>query len=674
MSRTSSGPALADDEVLALEDVSLRYGRGHGRPPLLQEYATRLFGGTPLERAWALRDVTLRVRRGEVLGLVGANGSGKSTLLKVVARILRPSAGRLLVRGRVAPLIELGAGFQPDLTGRENILLKSAILGFDEHDARRRTDRILDFAGLHAYVDSPLRTYSSGMVARLAFATATDVRPDVLLLDEVLAVGDAEFRERSEARISELRQAGTTIVVVAHQTAALRRLCDRVAWLAHGSLQLAGDPARVIRAYEGGAQAGDAADFVGAAEPTVAVELGPEEKLFVLETPASTPPQLTAAIERQFDERHICPMRARGELPPRGRVAVAPYRLLRGAYFYDQAAQLLQRPPVCATVLRDPLARAAAEEEIPTVDNRVTRMLGQRIPPALRVPDDKDYLARPVTPADHERARETLAACAFVGLAERPRESLLLLWYAFGWSPDRALPPDEPSEPPQAGIDREAIARRDALDLELYAHACRLFDERYELMARDLIDRYAHAHAEELHPPFPIELVHGLLRQHSERRRATGPRPLRFTFDRPVPGGGWYGVEYNPQHGTFRWTGPEPTATLQLPLTAELADRDLTLQCRVLRVSRPSVLRSLRLSVNGRQVALTQTRRWDGSVLCEAAVPRASVIGSPFVNIALDVGQTYQPEGTEHRDTRRLGVALSWIELAPLSEGGGAPS
>lgn len=649
---------LADDEALALEAVSVRYGWSHGRAPLLQEYMGRLLGRPAPPRPWALRDLTLRVRRGEVLGLVGANGSGKSTLLKVVARILRPRAGRLLVRGRVAPLIELGAGFQPDLTGRENILLKSAILGFSDADARRRMDRILEFAGLHAYADSPLRTYSSGMVARLAFATATDVQPDVLLLDEVLAVGDAEFRERSEGRIAELRRAGTTIVVVAHQTAALRRLCDRVAWLAHGSLQLVGAPARVISAYEGGAGAADVVELGGPGPDRLTIELGPEEKLILLEAISAVPVELAAAVERQFHPQHICPMQARAELPPRGRVAVAPYRLLRGTFFYDQVTQLLQRPPVCAIVLHQPHASAALD----TSDNRLTRILGQRIPPGVRVPDDEAYLARPVAASDLERARETLDACAFVGLAERPRESLLLLCYTFGWEPGPTLPP---AAAPNAPVLRENSAGRDALDEALYSYGRQLFERRYERMERDLTDRYAHAFADKLQPPLPLELVHDLLRQHAERLRDDGPRALRFSFDRPVPGSGWHGVEYNPHHGTFRWTGPEPIATLQLPLAPDLADHDLTLRCRVLRVSRPSLLRSLHVSVNGRPISLAQTRRWDGSVICEGPLPRALLTGTPFAQIVLDVGQTYMPEGGEHRDTRRLGVALSWLELAP---------
>jgi ABC-2 type transport system ATP-binding protein len=681
-------PVVATTPALTLESVSVRYKLYQGRRPLLQDYLSSILAQRPLRRdVWALRDVTFDVQRGEVFGLVGSNGSGKSTLLKVVARILQPTAGRVVVYGKVAPLIELGAGFQPDLTGRENVLLKSAILGHDERDTRKRVNRIVDFAGLHEFIDAPLHTYSSGMVARLAFAVATDVQPDILIIDEVLAVGDAEFRERSEQRIADLRRAGTTILIVSHNSAALRRTCDRVGWLAYGRLQMLGDVADVIHAYEGGLRVATGvitSDNLSVSKQrgsaTQAVDLRADDKLFVLKVPGAIHPAFLAAIEQHFDPEHISPFHTRAELPPGARMELAPYRLISGAFFYDQMAQLLAQAPICATMLHPPLQYALAQvagrsdrdgqSPLAALSNLITRMLGQCIPPDGPVPHDQAYLVRPVEHSDFKRACDVLDSLAFIGLATRPRESLLLLWYTFGWMPDHDLllaqiPPN--SDPPPLG--RAEHEQLNHLDIELYERACRLFDQRFDLMTRDLIDRYVHGHADELAPPLPLELLIGLLRQHYERRRAERGEPLglRFTFDRPVPGTGWYGVEYNPQHGTFRWTGPDNRSTLQLPLDRKLAESNLWLRCRILLASRPSILKSLSFFVNDRPVPVSQTRIWDGSILCEGPIPPMALIASPFATIRLEVDKTVIPSSNElaYQESRYLGVALSWMELAP---------
>jgi ABC-2 type transport system ATP-binding protein/lipopolysaccharide transport system ATP-binding protein len=646
-----------------------------------------MFAQRPLRRdVWALRDVTLHVQRGEVLGLAGSNGSGKSTLLKVVARILQPTAGRVVVYGRVAPLIELGAGFQPDLTGRENVLLKSAILGHDLRDARKRIDRIVDFAGLHEFIDAPLHTYSSGMVARLAFAVATDIQPDILIIDEVLAVGDAEFRERSEQRIVDLRRAGTTILLVSHNSAALRRSCDRVGWLAYGRLQMLGDAADVIHAYEGGLSVQTGAitsdgspDSKQRGSAVPAVDLRADDKLFVMQLPGASDAAFQAAIEQHFDPEHISPFHTRAELPPGARRALAPYRLISGAFFYDQMAQLLTQAPICATMLHSPRQSTLAQTTdrsdrngqppLAALANPITRMLGRSILPAESVPHDQAYLVRPVDRDDFKRACKVLESLAFVGLAARPKESLLLLWYTFGWMPDQdlVLAQESPNGAPSAaGAHEQQI---DDLDIELYERACRLFDRRLNLMTRDLNDHYVHIYANELAPPLPLEIQIGLLRHHHERRRAARgePRGLRFTFDRPVPGTGWYGVEYNPQHGTFRWTGPDRRSTLQLPLDPKLAESNLWLRCRILVASRPAVLKTLRFFVNDRPVSVSQTRIWDGSILCEGPIPSMALIGSSFATIRLEVDKTVVPLASEltYQESRHLGVALSWIELAP---------
>jgi ABC-type polysaccharide/polyol phosphate transport system ATPase subunit len=198
---------------------------------------------------WALRDVSLEVGEGTTFGLVGDNGSGKSTLLKCLARILVPDGGRIEVRGRVAALLELGSGFHPELTGRQNVFLNGTILGLSRRELERRYDDIVAFAGLEHAMDQPVKNYSSGMYARLGFAVATSVDPEVLLVDEVLAVGDAGFQRRCAERIAELRGQGRTIVLVSHASESVRALCDEVAWLESGQVKTTGPTAQVLDRY-----------------------------------------------------------------------------------------------------------------------------------------------------------------------------------------------------------------------------------------------------------------------------------------------------------------------------------------------------------------------------------------------------------------------------------------
>jgi ABC-2 type transport system ATP-binding protein len=251
-SEPSPGLAPGSSEtVINLEEVSVCYRLPRERIVSIKDYAIRrLKGQLRFDEFWALREVSLKVYRGETLGIIGHNGAGKSTLLKLVAQVLKPTAGRVRGRGRVAPLLELGAGFDGELTGRENVYFNGTLLGSTEADMRRRFDRIVDFAGVRDFIDSPLRTYSTGMVARLGFAVATDVQPDVLILDEILAVGDQEFQSRSAARLQELRERGDAILLVSHSLDAVSRLCHRVAWLDHGRLRAIGPPDDVIAQYK----------------------------------------------------------------------------------------------------------------------------------------------------------------------------------------------------------------------------------------------------------------------------------------------------------------------------------------------------------------------------------------------------------------------------------------
>jgi ABC-type polysaccharide/polyol phosphate transport system ATPase subunit len=224
--------------VSTVKDLFVRLLAGRGGPGL--------FAG---EELWALRDVTLELARGRMVGIVGSNGSGKSTLLKVLGGILKPTGGEVAVRGRVSALIELGAGFHPEFTGRENIYINGVLLGLSRAEIRARFDEIVGFAGLEAFVDSPVKTYSSGMYMRLGFAIAVTVDPDILLIDEVLAVGDEAFQHRCVGKIQEFKARGKTIVLVSHDLGSIERLCDEAVWLDGGCLRAHGETREVVGRY-----------------------------------------------------------------------------------------------------------------------------------------------------------------------------------------------------------------------------------------------------------------------------------------------------------------------------------------------------------------------------------------------------------------------------------------
>lgn len=210
-----------------------------------------------------LRGIDLTVNKGECVAVVGRNGAGKSTLLSLLARVYKPTSGTVQVNGRLAPLLELGAGFHPDLTGRENVFFNGVILGLTRKEIRARVDQIVAFAELEKHIDAPVRTFSSGMMARLGFAVATHVGAEVLLVDEVLAVGDFEFERKCYAKIDEFRAAGGTILMVSHQMDSIMRVADRCIWLQQGVIRADGKPAEVIASY----QSGDAAPGVEPSAP-----------------------------------------------------------------------------------------------------------------------------------------------------------------------------------------------------------------------------------------------------------------------------------------------------------------------------------------------------------------------------------------------------------------------
>ena len=239
--------------AVIFDRVSKRFVLHHRRPKSLQELLVSIVKRTPdtsVEDFWALRDVSFQLEHGETVGIVGHNGSGKSTILKMVAGIFTPTSGKVTVQGRVSALIELGAGFHPDLTGRENVFLFGSIMGISGKEMGKRFDHIVDFAELEQFIDEPVKHYSSGMYMRLGFATALSVDADLLLIDEVLSVGDQHFQDKCLAAIEERQQRGMTILMVSHQLDLIERFCGRSLYMSHGHLLDFGPTPDIIGRYQ----------------------------------------------------------------------------------------------------------------------------------------------------------------------------------------------------------------------------------------------------------------------------------------------------------------------------------------------------------------------------------------------------------------------------------------
>jgi ABC-type polysaccharide/polyol phosphate transport system ATPase subunit len=238
------------DEAIRLERVTMRYRVPHERIHSLKEYTIRrLKRGITYADFVALRGVDLSVAPGERVGLIGRNGAGKSTLFRIISRVLTPSEGRVVVAGRIAPILELGLGFSGELTGRENVMIQGALLGFTRKQTRSRLERIVEWAELQDFIDAPIRTFSTGMAARLAFAVATDVDPDILLVDEALAVGDEKFQRKCQDRMAAITARGKTFMLVSHSLEHIRKNCGRAIWLHHGAIVRDGPAAAVAEAY-----------------------------------------------------------------------------------------------------------------------------------------------------------------------------------------------------------------------------------------------------------------------------------------------------------------------------------------------------------------------------------------------------------------------------------------
>lgn len=240
------------DIAIEVNDVSMHFNLMVERVDSIKEYVIKLIKGKLLYNDFvALSHVSFDVKKGEVVGLVGLNGAGKSTLLKIIAGVLKPTEGKVITKGTIAPLIEVGAGFDPELTARENVYLNGAILGHDRKFMDSKFDEIIDFAELQNFVDVPVKNFSSGMYARLGFAIATMVQPDILIVDEVLSVGDYKFQKKCEDRIQAMLDKGVTVVLVSHDINMIKKLCTKVVWLEHGYLRDIGPTEDVCEEYEG---------------------------------------------------------------------------------------------------------------------------------------------------------------------------------------------------------------------------------------------------------------------------------------------------------------------------------------------------------------------------------------------------------------------------------------
>lgn len=239
------------DKIIEVRHVSMKFNLMEEKVDTLKEYIVKFIKGKLFYNEFiALNDVSFDVNKGDILGIVGFNGAGKSTMLKILAGVLKPSKGQIVVNGSVAPLIEVGAGFDPELTAKENIFLNGAILGHSREFLQAHFEEIIEFAELERFVNVPVKNFSSGMYARLGFAIATIVQPDILIVDEVLSVGDFHFQEKCEKRIRAMIDTGTTIIIVSHDIGMIERLCNKVLWLDHGVKKDFGDTSKICEEYK----------------------------------------------------------------------------------------------------------------------------------------------------------------------------------------------------------------------------------------------------------------------------------------------------------------------------------------------------------------------------------------------------------------------------------------
>lgn len=239
------------DTIVKLDDISLKFNIDNNRATSLKEFVVRwIKRDLKHGEFWALKHVSFEVEKGDVLGIIGHNGAGKSTLLKVISGIMKPTKGKVEAKGNIVPMLELGSGFDMELSGRENIFLNGAILGYTEKFLKEKYDEIVEFSELGEFIEVPIRTYSSGMLARLAFSVACVVEPEILIVDEILSVGDADFQEKSRKRMMELMAGGTTVFFVSHNLDQIKEMCNKVLWLEHGTTIMFGATREICERYE----------------------------------------------------------------------------------------------------------------------------------------------------------------------------------------------------------------------------------------------------------------------------------------------------------------------------------------------------------------------------------------------------------------------------------------
>ncbi len=238
--------------MIKLDGISMRFNLGLEPNYSIKEAFISIFDKKRRPKKtdfWALQDVSFEVKKGEVIGLIGSNGAGKSTLLKIVSGVMKPTKGKVTVNGQISPMIELGAGFDVELTARENIYLNGAILGYSKQFIDDKFDEIVEFSELRDFLDAPVKNFSSGMIAKLAFSIATVVDPEILIVDEILSVGDIKFQEKSKNKMMEMIKGGTTVLYVSHSLESISELCDRVVWLEHGKLIKVGNTKEICKEY-----------------------------------------------------------------------------------------------------------------------------------------------------------------------------------------------------------------------------------------------------------------------------------------------------------------------------------------------------------------------------------------------------------------------------------------
>lgn len=241
---------MEDNIAIKVQNVSMRFNLGQEKIDNLKEYIIKILKGQLMyNEFWALKDVSVEIKKGEVFGIVGLNGSGKSTLLKIIAGVMKPTEGTVEVKGMMAPLIELGAGFDSNLTGRENIFLNGAILGYPKKIIEEKIERIIEFSELGKFIDMPIKNYSSGMRARLGFSIAVFIEPEILIVDEVLSVGDHKFQKKSFEKIEEIMKSGVTVIFVSHSSTQVKKLCDRVMWIEKGQVVAIGETEEICNKF-----------------------------------------------------------------------------------------------------------------------------------------------------------------------------------------------------------------------------------------------------------------------------------------------------------------------------------------------------------------------------------------------------------------------------------------